>query len=224
MEELFVFIRALETHRTHANQRLWGSAPNPGVYRIWANGSRESVPSPERGSHLGSLSHHPRLLGLLSSSALSVPAVCRTGTIRGADTSKIKHSSKKSTFAQINCVHFCSARYRSFWFSVFLPGGLGEGSLRDYYFLCGILKLDFEIGTLKLSGQPLARSSPAFRNQTSRTGGTNFPVDHGLVTFSRRKPLVPLPTGMLNWCWGGMPVSGTGSQLPDNSVVLESAP
>ena len=57
MEKLFVFIRVLETQLPPANQRDRGAAPNPGVYGRGANGSRESVPSPERGSLLGSLSH-----------------------------------------------------------------------------------------------------------------------------------------------------------------------
>ena len=59
MEKLLVFIRSLKAREPLANQRLWGSAPNPGVYRIGANGSRESVPSLERSSLLGSLSHLP---------------------------------------------------------------------------------------------------------------------------------------------------------------------
>jgi hypothetical protein len=56
MEKLF-FIRALKSELPPAYQQLWGSAPNPGVYRIRANGSKESVLSLERGSHFRSLSH-----------------------------------------------------------------------------------------------------------------------------------------------------------------------
>ncbi len=57
MGKLFVFIRSLKAPAALPNQRFWGSAPNPGVYRIEANGSGECVLSPERGSLLGSLSH-----------------------------------------------------------------------------------------------------------------------------------------------------------------------
>ena len=46
VEELSVFIRALEKRQQLSGQRLWGSAPNPGVYRIGANGSGKSVPFP----------------------------------------------------------------------------------------------------------------------------------------------------------------------------------
>ena len=42
---------------SNSTNSAMGSAPNPGVYRMEANGSGESVPSPERDSRLGSLSH-----------------------------------------------------------------------------------------------------------------------------------------------------------------------
>ena len=52
------------------------------------------------------------LLGLLSSRALSVPAVSRTGNNGCEDAREIGDSVKYSTFAQFNSLHFCSARYR----------------------------------------------------------------------------------------------------------------
>ena len=56
------------------------------------------------------------LLGLLSSRALSVPAVSRTGNNGCEDARGIGDSVKYSTFAQFNSLHFCSARYRVFEF------------------------------------------------------------------------------------------------------------
>jgi hypothetical protein len=51
------------------------------------------------------------LLGLLSSRALSVPEVCPAGTISDKDARAFEDPEQESTFAQINCVHFCSTRY-----------------------------------------------------------------------------------------------------------------
>jgi hypothetical protein len=34
VEKLFVFIRSLKAQAPLANQRLWGSAPNPGVFEL----------------------------------------------------------------------------------------------------------------------------------------------------------------------------------------------
>ena len=53
------------------------------------------------------------LLGLLSSRALSVPAVSRTGNNGCEDARGIGDSLRYSTFAQFNSLHFCSARYRT---------------------------------------------------------------------------------------------------------------
>ncbi len=52
------------------------------------------------------------LLGLLSSRALSVPAVRRTRNIRCKVARAIGEWVKESSFAQINFVQFCSASYR----------------------------------------------------------------------------------------------------------------
>ena len=113
VEKLFVFIRSSKAQAPRANQRLWGSAPNPGVYRIRANGSRESIPSPERGSLFGEPIAPSGLLGLLSSIALSVPAVSRTGNNGCQDARRIVDLVKYSTFAQFNFLHFCSVHYRN---------------------------------------------------------------------------------------------------------------
>ena len=51
------------------------------------------------------------LLGLLSSRALSVPAVARTRNIGGEVARAIGERVNESSFAQINFVQFCSARY-----------------------------------------------------------------------------------------------------------------
>ena len=62
------------------------------------------------------------LLGLLSSRALSVPAVSRTGNHGCKDARGIGDSVRYSTFAQFNSLHFCSARYSNqlrLWFSTF---------------------------------------------------------------------------------------------------------
>ena len=76
-----------------------------------AIGSGEGVPSPERGFPFWEPIAPAGLLGLLSSIALSVPAVNPTGNIECGDARTIAQPVKKSTFAQINSVHFCSARY-----------------------------------------------------------------------------------------------------------------
>ena len=52
------------------------------------------------------------LLGLLSSRALSVPAVSRTGNNGCEDARGIGDSVQCSTFAQLNSLHFCPARDR----------------------------------------------------------------------------------------------------------------
>lgn len=94
VEQLFVFIRALKSHPPLANQRLWGAAPNPGVYRIGANGSGESVLAPERGDPSWEPIAPSGLLGLLSSRALSVPAVGRTRNIKCGDARTIDQAVK----------------------------------------------------------------------------------------------------------------------------------
>ena len=82
------------------------------------------------------------LLGLLSSRALSVPAVGRTRNIRRKDARAIGESLKESTFAQFNSVHFCSARHsrsatsrssrnRDGLREGVQPGGGPEGRTRD---------------------------------------------------------------------------------------------
>ena len=57
------------------------------------------------------------LLGLLSSRALSVPAVARTRNIGGEVARAIGERVNESSFAQINFVQFCSARYTNFQIS-----------------------------------------------------------------------------------------------------------
>ena len=126
VKELFVFIREVWQCPPLADQRRWGSllrqgyggqaASNPGVYRMgaigigseWLRGKRPfpgaRFPSWEPIAPAG-------LLGLLSSRALSVPAVKPTGNIGCADARAIARPIKKSTFAQIDSVHFCSARH-----------------------------------------------------------------------------------------------------------------
>jgi len=100
VEKLFLFIQGLEAGRQLSGQRLWGSAPNPGVYRIGANGSGESVPSPERGSLFREPFAPAELLGLLSSRALSVAQVWPAGTIKSTDARAIARPRAG--------IHFCS--------------------------------------------------------------------------------------------------------------------
>ena len=65
-----------------------------------AIGSGESVPSPERGFPFWEPIAPAGLLGLLSSIALSVPAVNQTGNIGCGDTRAIRPTSEE--------IHFCS--------------------------------------------------------------------------------------------------------------------
>jgi len=65
-----------------------------------ASGSGESVPCPERGSPFWESIAPAGLLGLLSSRALSIPAVSQTGNLEHAQTRRIVGQVKKSTFAQ----------------------------------------------------------------------------------------------------------------------------
>jgi hypothetical protein len=111
VEQLFVFIREMWPCPVLADQRRWGSAPNPGVYRMGAIGSGESVPSPERGFPFWEPIAPAGLLGLLSSRALSIPAVNPRGILDAGIPEQSARPVKKSTFAQINSVHFCSARH-----------------------------------------------------------------------------------------------------------------
>ena len=101
MEELFLFIRQLEADPPLTNQRDWGSAPNPGVYRIggeWLQGKR-----PFPGARFPSWEPiaPAELLGLLSSRALSVQEVCPAGAIGSRGARVIDPSAIKSTFAQL---------------------------------------------------------------------------------------------------------------------------
>ncbi len=85
--------------RSLSNQGEWlqGKCPFPGArFHFW-----EPIAPSE-------------LLGLLSSRALSVPAVSRTGNNGCEDARGIGDLVKYSTFAQFNSLHFCSARYRRF--------------------------------------------------------------------------------------------------------------
>lgn len=72
------------------------------------------------------------LLGLLSSRALSVPAVGRTRNIRRKDARAIGESLKESTFAQFNSVHFCSARYTKISFQPSVVGAAGNCAWRGW--------------------------------------------------------------------------------------------
>jgi hypothetical protein len=88
------------------------------------------------------------LLGLLSSRALSVPAVSRTGNNGCEDARGIGDSVKYSTFAQFNSLHFCSARYR------FLLGAFFGDSVRIFSCIrepgCGRRPNGFQV--LSMSG------------------------------------------------------------------------
>lgn len=79
MEDLFVFIRALEARQQLSGQRLWGSAPNPGVLSNWGEWLRGKCPFPGARFPSWEPIAPSGLLRLLSSRALSVPAVSRTG-------------------------------------------------------------------------------------------------------------------------------------------------
>ena len=68
------------------------------------------------------------LLGLLSSIALSIPAVCPARTTRSEAGRKIAWDEIYSTFAQINCFHFCSACNMKFSFK--RPDSQGDRFVR----------------------------------------------------------------------------------------------
>jgi len=112
VEKLFLFIPASEAGTVAPGQSNRGAAPNPGVYRIWANGSRGSVPPPERGSLPGSLSHPHGYSGCSPAEPYPPHGWGRPIGIISGKAREMSRFEEKSTFARSNCVHFCSARYR----------------------------------------------------------------------------------------------------------------